>query len=107
MTRLLLVLLLLPGLALAQTRAGPDQPALSAQPPPTALPNEAADRTGAEPNRIPDDPPRTAPPGDHRVLGGPPVPGASQPPASEGFATSRDRIPERPGARPDASTTGR
>jgi hypothetical protein len=111
MTRLLLALLVLPSLALAQTRAGPDQPALSAQPPPTSLPNEGGDQTGAtpggDPNRLSDDPARTAPPAGHRVLGGPPVPGATQPRNSEGVTTSRDRIPERPGARPDASTTGR
>jgi len=112
MTRLLLALLLLPGLALAQTRAGPNQPALSAQPPPSSIGNEGADRSGgdrsgADPNRLNDDPGRTQPPAGHPVLGGPPVPGATQPQTSEGYTTNRDRIPERPGARPDASTTGR
>jgi hypothetical protein len=113
MKRLLPTLLLLPALAVAgiasaqQLRSGPNEPAVGAQIPPTSLPNEAGDRSGAEPERPRDDPPRTAPPADHRVLGAPPVPGATQPEASEGFTTNRDRIPARPADRPDASTTGR
>jgi hypothetical protein len=112
MRRALLALILIaPGLAAAQElRSGPNAPATSAQPPPTSLPNEggsATPRRQGDPNRTGDDPGRTAPPADHRVLGGPPVPGATQPQSSEGITTSRDRIPPRPGDRPDASTTGR
>jgi hypothetical protein len=114
-TALTALLLLAPGLAAAPAlgqglRSGPNEPALSAQPPPSLTPNEGGDRSGAEPgdpNRRRDDPGRRAPPADHRVLGGPPVPGAQQPSASQGYATGTNPIPERPGNRPDASTTGR
>jgi hypothetical protein len=82
---------------------------VGSQIPPTTLPG---DRSGAQPGAPglpPDDPPRTAPPEGHRTLGAPPVPGATQPQASEGFTTNRDRIPPDVGQRirPDASTTGR
>jgi|GEM_PF-3204016 len=113
MTRpaLLVLALLAPGLAAAQqTQAGPNAPALSAQPPPTLTPNEGGDRSGGEPgdpNRRGDDPGRTSPPPGHRVLGGPPVPGARQPETTEGRDTVRNPVPQRPGDRPDASTTGR
>lgn len=103
---LLAALLLAPGLALAQLQSGPGAPAVSSQLPPSEPPAGsrpapgAEERTGAET--------RTAPPADHRVLGGPPVPGARQPQRSEGFATGRDPIPPGIGdlVRPDAPTTG-
>jgi hypothetical protein len=94
-------------------RSGPNAPATSAQIPPTSLPNEGGNAppggTGdpATGGRSGDDPPRTSPPPDHRVLGGPPVPGATQPQHSEGFVGHGSPVPERPGARPDASTTNR
>jgi hypothetical protein len=113
---LILPALLLPGLAGAQSlRSGPDAPAASAQVPPTSLPNEGGDRSGANaPNRPAGAPGtqstdhvRTAPPPGHQTLGAPPVPGAVQPRDSEGFTTNRDRIPARDRSQPDASTTGR
>jgi hypothetical protein len=107
----LIALLLLPSLALAQDRlrSGPNAPALSAQPPPTSLPREGGDPSGALPARPADDPPRTAPPEEHRTLEAPPVPGAQRPEASEGFGTNRERIPPDIGERirPGGSTTGR
>jgi hypothetical protein len=117
-TALLAALLLAPGLAFAQSepRSGPNAPATSSQVPPTSLPNEARDRVGPnQPGSAPGDAnsrtgaseTRTAPPQDHRVLGGPPVPGATQPQHSEGITTNRDVIPPHVGDRPPASTTGR
>jgi hypothetical protein len=112
MTRWLLAFLLLPGLAVAQpSRSGPNAPAVNSQLPPSDPPRDL----GNAPQAAPGDPnartgandARTAPPADHRVLGGPAVPGAAPPQSSEGFVTNRDRVPERPAARPDASTTGR
>jgi hypothetical protein len=111
MTRWLLALLLLPGLAAAQTlRSSPGDPAVNSQVPPSDPPRDQ----GNAPQASPGDPnartgagdARTAPPPDHRVLGGPPIPGARQPGSSE-RAGDRSPVPERPGAKPDASTTGR
>jgi hypothetical protein len=54
-----------------------------------------------------DIPRASGPPADHRVLGGPPVPGARQPAQSEGIVTNRDVIPPHVAdtVRPDAATT--
>jgi hypothetical protein len=90
---LLAPLFLAPGLALAQGDVQLDRtPAVSSPLPPSEPPG-------------PDRAAREAPPADHQVLGAPPVPGATQPGRSEGFATGRDPIPPRPGAKPDAPTT--
>lgn len=108
---LLALPLILPGAALAQLQSGPGAPAVSSQLPPSEPPGQSRPGPGTpEPagrDAATGGDARTAPPGDHRVLGGPPVPGATQPQGSEGFATSGDPIPPRPGAAPDASTTGR
>jgi hypothetical protein len=113
---LLLVLLLFPGLAAAQApRSGPSAPATNALVPPSSPGTEQ----GNAPSAAPGDPnartgasdARTAPPPDHRVLGGPAVPGARQPGHSEGLGNSPgpDPIPPDIGerVRPNASTTGR
>jgi hypothetical protein len=101
---------LAPGLAAAQgLQSGPNSPAASSQPPPGIESPRPGDTSGASGGRgevNPDNPASTAPPPGHRVLGGPPMPGATQPQSSEGMATSRDRIPPNPGNRPDAPTTG-
>lgn len=107
------LLLFSPGLAAQELRSGPSARSINSQLPPAsprapdanqpqAAPGDRDARTGA-------DEARTAPPPDHRVLGGPPVPGARQPQASEGFTTNRDVIPPNIGERirPEASTTGR
>jgi hypothetical protein len=128
----LLALFLLPGLAAAQElRSGPNAPAVSSQIPPTSLPRDPASAAPSQPttgapgtqgtdhirgvqpgpdHRIGEAPVPGAqrrPPADHQVLGGPPVPGATQPEASEGFTTNRDRIPPGIGGliRPAAPTT--
>ena len=113
-TTLLALALLLPLAATAQPRqSGPDAPAAGAQPPPQRLPTDPAGTpaTNNPPRDVTanrnDDPGRTTPPPGHQVLGGPAVPGAQQPARSEGMANTNSPIPERPGARPDASTTGR
>ncbi|MGG5820988.1 hypothetical protein [Falsiroseomonas sp. HW251] len=114
MTRLLLLLLLIPGLAAAQDqRSGSGPPAANAQVPPSApapdrgrtpdaAPGDRDARTGA-------DDARTAPPPGHVVMPAPAVPGARQPERSEGFGGARDRVPPDIGrqVRPNASTTGR
>jgi hypothetical protein len=110
------LLLTAPGLAAQELRSGPNAPATSAQIPPTdpaqqrtpgpdqpgAAPGDTNARTGA-------DDARTSPPADHRVLGGPPVPGAQRAGESEGFAPRADPIPSNIGEqnRSGASTTGR
>lgn len=101
------LLVLLPGLAQAQLRSGPDAPAVGSQLPPSTTPEPMPQPPRPAPPR--DAPARTAPPEGHRTLAPPPVPGATRPEASEGATTSRDRIPEDIGrrVRPDASTTGR
>lgn len=90
-------------------RSGPNAPAASALIPPSAPPRASPDQPQAAPahpdSRTGSDDARTAPPRDHRVLGGPPVPGARQPDSSEGITTNRDVVPPRPGARPDAPST--
>jgi hypothetical protein len=114
MTRIahLALLLMLPGLAAAQDlRSGPNAPAVGAQVPPTEPPRARPDQPGRAPGspdaRTGSGDARTAPPPDHRVLGGPPVPGARRPDHSEGITTNRDPIPARPRTTPDATTTGR
>ncbi len=106
----LALLLLLPGVAAAQgLQSGPNAPATNAQPRGTGGPSDTG-RAGpppGDPNRTGDDPGRTAPPSDHRVLGGPAVPGATPRQDSGGFTGGNHTMPTRPGARPDASTTGR
>lgn len=131
-TSLLAAFLLLPGLAATQElRSGPNAPAVSSQIPPGREGRDAEDRTGATGgtgaqgtqstdhirgvNPAPDlgvggvQVPGAGrqPPPDHRVLGGPPVPGAVRPEHSEGILTNRDRIPPNIGERirPDAPTT--
>lgn len=113
-TTLLALALLLPAPVLAQQlQTGPNAPAVGAQPTPQRLPG---DRAGPPSDSNPprdvtanrnDDPGRTTPPPGHQVLGAPPVPGAQQPSRSEGMTNPGSPIPDRPGARPDASTTGR
>ncbi len=135
MTRTLLLasLLLLPGLATAQDlRSGPNAPAASSQIPPTRMPGDQsganappAPATGApgtqstdhiravpatpehEPGRVPVPGSERRPPADHRVMGGPPVPGATRPDSSTGFAPRPDPIPPNIGeqVRPNAPTT--
>jgi hypothetical protein len=113
MSRIILAaLLLLPGASAAQElRSGPNAPAASSQVPPSEPSRPGPDdprRAPGDPNaRTGDSDARRTPPPDHRVLGGPPVPGATQPQASEGVTTRRDPIPDRPRTSPDASTTGR
>ena len=113
-TTILALTLLLPVAAVAQPRqSGPDAPATSAQPTPQRLPGDRAGPPAdanaprdVTANRN-DDPGRTTPPPGHQVLGAPAVPGAQQPQRSEGMGSTTSPVPERPGARPDASTTGR
>jgi hypothetical protein len=88
------------------------QPAANSQPPRSGLP---ADRAGppSAPSRPPvgvgtprTQPPSTERPPGHQTLQAPAVPGATQPGRSEGITDfGRSPIPDRPGARPDASTT--
>ncbi len=112
---LVTLLLLAPGLAAAQEelRSAPNDPAVSSRTPPSSIPGEAggpqggANRGASTPGRQPDDAARTAPPPGHRTLGGPPVPGATQPQSSGGFGSPGDSMPPRVGGGPDASTTGR
>jgi hypothetical protein len=110
---LLAFALLLPAAAGGQElRSGPNQPAVGGQIPPGALPSDrAGPPSDARPprdttERRAEDPGRTAPPPGHQTLGAPPVPGARQPERSEGAGGTPSPIPDRPGARPDASTTG-
>ena len=129
--RLLLLALALPATAMAQPPQRPDatpsgptsppvldrQPATSSQLPRTEMPGDpAAPPGGRGANRPQPAPPsvegpaessgRTAPPPGHRTLA-PPAPLATgEPPPSEGAGQlDRSPIPDRPGARPDASTT--
>jgi hypothetical protein len=120
---LLAPLLLAPGLALAQPelRSGREAPAASSQLPPSSpsgnsYPGPRGPVPQPEPERqrsFNDDesgaPARTAPPADHQVLGGPPVPGARLPDRSSDGAATRDVIPPNIGDlnRPEATTTGR
>jgi hypothetical protein len=105
--------LALPGAALAQLQSGPNAPSVGGQLPPTRMPSDPAGPSGAT-----DQPPvgtgtprnqpaRTAPEPGHRTLTAPAVPGARQPQHSDGITGPASPIPARPGARPDASTTGR
>ena len=110
---LFLLLLALPATAQEQLRSRPNDPAPSSQLPPTeprpdrgnqpqAAPGHPDSRTGA-------DDARTTPPPDHRVLGGPQMPGARQPDSSGGIAPRSDPIPPDIGQRirPEGTTTGR
>lgn len=109
MTRLLLILLLLPGLAAAQSgppavnsQVPPNSPAPNRTDTPDAAPGDRDARTGAGDAR-------TVPPPGHRVMPASAIPGARQPEHSEGFGGARDPVPPDIGrqVRPDASTTGR
>jgi hypothetical protein len=131
-TAALLLLLLMPAaLGAQELRSGPNAPAASSQIPPAQPGPGANDRTGAtgqtgaqgtqstdqirgvQPapghriGEVPVPGSERRPPGDHRVLGGPPVPGAVQPRQSEGITTNRDVIPPNVGerVRPNAPTT--
>ncbi|MGG5808344.1 hypothetical protein [Falsiroseomonas sp. CW058] len=110
---LALLLLLLPGVTLAQLRSGPDAPSVGGQLPPQQLSRDPAGiaqpttQPPAETGTPRNQPARTEPPPGHQTLGAPAVPGARQPERSEGFADTGSPVPARPGARPDASTTGR
>ncbi len=132
MTRWLPLLLLLPGLAAAQElRSGPNAPAASSQIPPSepsrANPpgrqggagdpsTQSTDHirgvqpsTGGAIGNVPVPGADRGPP-PHPVLGGPPVPGATQPRSSEGFTSDgRSQIPPNIGerVRPNGTTTGR
>ncbi|MGG5889257.1 hypothetical protein ACLF3G_19155 [Falsiroseomonas sp. HC035] len=110
-------LLLLPALALlplspATAQQLDRQPAASSQPPRVAVPGDRAGPPSA-PARPPvgvgtprTQPPSTQPPPGHQTLQAPSVPGAARPDRSEGITDfGRSPVPDRPGARPDASTT--
>lgn len=132
---LLALLLCAPGLALAQDlrpeaqprelRSGPGAPAVSSQLPPSIPPGNAypgpegtvpapglvPPPAGAGRQPPPDPAARIVPPPDHRVLGGPALPGAERPESSTGFTgflTGPDVIPPNVGerVRPEAPTTG-
>jgi hypothetical protein len=106
------LLIALPAAAV-DMRTGPNDSALSAQPTPQNLPG---DRAGPPSDsgtprdvttRRNDDPGRTTPPQGHQTMPAPGVGNARQPEASTGYARPEESIPDRPGARRDASTTGR
>ncbi|MBU8538058.1 hypothetical protein [Falsiroseomonas tokyonensis] len=107
--------LLLPLAATAQPSQGP---AANAAPPPTEMRRDPAGAPSAErprPEAPPPGvgtprnlPPRTSPPPGHETLPAPAVPGAQRPERSGGVTDfGNSPVPSRPGARPDASTTGR
>lgn len=106
---LLALALILPGAAEAQLQSGPNAPSVGSQLPRTEMPRDPAGPTDSPGQRGPrtGDTARTAPPPGHQVLPAPELPGATPPRGGEGFGTTRNPIPDRPGARPDASTTGR
>ncbi len=106
------LLIALPAAAL-DMRTGPNDSALGAQPTPQNLPG---DRAGPPSDsqaprdvttRRNDDPGRTAPEAGHRTMPAPGVGNARQPETSTGYARPENSIPDRPGARRDATTTGR
>ncbi|HEV7266701.1 MAG TPA: hypothetical protein VGN83_17535 [Falsiroseomonas sp.] len=124
---ILLAAFLLPAAADAQApRSGPNAPAVGSQIPPGQPGRNADERSGATGTQSTDHIRGATPapglgtsgvqvpgagrqpPPDHRVLGGPPVPGAARPERSEGIVTNRDVIPPDIGARvrPEAPTTG-
>lgn len=108
------LLALLPGIPAAQQRrSGPDAPAAGAQIQSTSLPGESPGQAPPARRHAQGARASAGRPAAHRSARGAscapraPIPGATQPNASEGFTTNRDRIPPRPADRPDGSTTGR
>lgn len=104
--------LLLAGPALAQLQSGPNAPSVGGQLPPTQMPRDqasppqSAPATGA-PNTQQRDHIRTEPPPGHQTLSPPRPQGAERPDRSTGMFDTQSPVPERPGARPDATETGR
>jgi hypothetical protein len=92
-----------------EMRSGPNAPATSSQVPPGETPD--VPRTGeagaSRPAESRDTPARRGPQPGNPSVNAPAVPGARQPEHSTGMSGGRHDMPERPGARPDASTTGR
>jgi hypothetical protein len=88
------------------------EPAAGSRPPPTRMEGDRAgpptslDQPPVGTGAPRDMPPRTEPPAGHTTLPAPAVPGQAQPNRSEGAGQlGRSPVGERPGARPDASTT--